>query len=341
MAVLTDEFTAEREAIDLGLRSAVDRLPAPASRVASYHFGWTDPEGAPIEGSSGKALRPLLTLLAAGAVASGDREAWRPAVPAAVAVELVHNFSLIHDDIIDRDTVRRHRATVWKVFGSTEALLVGDALHALAFEVLGEADPSRVAAGAGTLAATVRALIDGQLSDTRFERRERVGIAECTAMSEAKTASLMACATELGGLFGGGSAEQAAALRDFGFRLGLAFQHVDDLLGIWGDPEVTGKPAFSDLRLRKKSLPVTAALGSGRPEAAELTRLYAGTGPLDDAQVHRAAELVEACGGRRSSRESADVLTASAAARLESADLSAEAVAALHGLAATTVGRAC
>ncbi|THV43638.1 polyprenyl synthetase family protein [Glycomyces buryatensis] len=348
MTVLTDSYTAEREAIDAGLRTSVDRLPAAASRIASYHFGWTDEQGHESRASSGKALRPLLTLLAAKAVAgaaphadSADgAELWRPAVPAAVAVELIHNFSLVHDDIIDRDETRRHRPTVWKVFGSTDAILVGDALHALAFEVLAESGSESVAAGTGLLAGTVRALIEGQLADTRFEERDRVGIAECVAMAEAKTASLMGCATALGALFAGGTEVQVKALRDFGFRLGLAFQHVDDLLGIWGDPEVTGKAVFSDLRNRKKSLPVTAALGSGRPESAELARLYAGAGPLDEAQLVRAAELVETCGGRSASRESAESLTASAAVGLGAGGLLPEAVAELSGLAASTVGRA-
>src|SRR5690606_5057505 len=121
MTVLTDRYAAEREAIDVGLRSAVERLPAQAARVAAYHFGWTDAAGLPAAGGSGKAVRPLLTLLAAKAVAG----TWRPAVPAAVAVELVHNFSLVHDDIIDRDTMRRHRPAVWKVFGTTDAILIG------------------------------------------------------------------------------------------------------------------------------------------------------------------------------------------------------------------------
>ncbi|GAB3236105.1 family 2 encapsulin nanocompartment cargo protein polyprenyl transferase [Glycomyces halotolerans] len=357
MTVLTDVYTAEREAVDRGLRSAVDRLPAPAARIASYHFGWTDAEGAPNVGGSGKALRPLLTLLAAkavsgpGAIGRADAfgeprqrsadasEGWLAAVPAAVAVELVHNFSLIHDDIIDRDTVRRHRPTAWKTFGTTEALLVGDALHAMAFEVLAEAGGERSATAAGLLAATVRALIDGQMADTGFERRERVGIAECVAMSEAKTASLIGCATALGGIFGGGSPDQVAALRGFGYRLGLAFQHVDDLLGIWGDPASTGKPTYSDLRNRKKSLPVTAALGSGRPESAELVRLYGGTEPLDDKEVRRVAELVERCGGRRASEESAQVLAAAASSRLKAAGLSPTAVAELTELAESTVGR--
>ncbi|MCC3762375.1 polyprenyl synthetase family protein [Glycomyces sp. TRM65418] len=342
MTVLTDrhrasKYRAEREAIDDGLRAAAGRLPGPAARIAAYHFGWTDTAGEPVEANSGKALRPLLTLLAAKAI---DDEAWRQAVPAAVAVEMIHNFSLIHDDIIDRDSLRRHRPTAWKVYGVNDAILVGDALHALAFEIIAEAGGDRAAVGAGVLAQTVRSLIEGQLADTRFETRDRVELDECVAMSEAKTASLMGCATALGALFGGGTREQVDALRDFGFRLGLAFQHVDDLLGIWGDPAVTGKAVYSDLRNRKKSLPVTAALGSGHADAPELAELYNATGQLTEAELRRAADLVEACGGRHASRRSAETLTEAATGSLAAAGLRPEVVAELTGLAASTVDRA-
>ncbi|MDN3238830.1 polyprenyl synthetase family protein [Glycomyces tritici] len=337
MTVLTDH-TAAREAVDAGLRAAAARLPAPAARIAAYHFGWTDASGSPVQANSGKALRPLLTLLAAKAV--GGEDGWRQAVPAAVAVEMVHNFSLIHDDIIDRDSLRRHRPTAWKVYGVNDAILVGDALHALAFECLAEAGGDKVPAGTGLLAQTVRALIEGQLEDTRFETRERVELAECVAMSEAKTASLMGCATALGALFGGGTAQQVDALRDFGFRLGLAFQHVDDLLGIWGDPAVTGKAVYSDLRNRKKSLPVTAALGSGHPDAPELAAIYGATGQLTETELRRAADLVEACGGRQASRRSAEMLTEAATNSLNVEGLRPEAVEELTDLAASTVHRA-
>lgn len=337
MTVLTDH-TAAREAVDAGLRAAAARLPAPAARIAAYHFGWTDASGTPVEANSGKALRPLLTLLAAKAV--GGEEAWRQAVPAAVAVEMVHNFSLIHDDIIDRDSLRRHRPTAWKVYGVNDAILVGDALHALAFECLAEAGGDRVPAGTSLLAQTVRALIEGQLADTRFESRDQVELSECVAMSEAKTASLMGCATALGALFGGGTPQQVDALRDFGFRLGLAFQHVDDLLGIWGDPAVTGKAVYSDLRNRKKSLPVTAALGSGHPDAPELAAIYSATGQLTETELRRAADLVETCGGRQASRTSAETLTEAATNSLNVEGLRPEAVEELTELAASTVHRA-
>lgn len=325
MTVLSDRYSAEREAIDKGLKLAVDRLPGPAAKIAAYHFGWTHPDSG---GGSGKALRPLLTLLSAKSVA-GE---WSSVVPAAVAVELVHNFSLVHDDIIDRDGMRRHRPTVWKTFGTTDALLVGDAMHALAFEIISESAGEKANDGAALLAGTVRALIEGQLADELFESRDQVELSECVAMSEAKTASLMACSTALGALLAGGSSHQVQVLREFGFRLGLAFQHIDDLLGIWGDPDVTGKSRFSDLRSRKKSLPVTAALGATHPEATELSRLYASRDPLTENELLRVADLVESCGGRQASREAAESLTFSAASQLTSAGLDPETVTELTDL---------
>ncbi|RRR97332.1 polyprenyl synthetase family protein [Glycomyces terrestris] len=335
MTVLTDQFTEELISIDLHLRKAVYGLRNPAASIAAYHFGWEDADGELTEANSGKALRPLLTLLAAKTVA----EEWRAALPAAVAVELVHNFSLVHDDVIDRDEFRRHRPTVWKVFGANDAILVGDALHALAFETIAEADDAHAAAAARLLSRTVRTLIEGQFADIRFEGRTSIDLAECIAMSENKTASLMGCATALGALYGGGSQAHVDALWDFGFRLGTAFQHIDDLLGIWGDPEATGKSVYSDLRSRKKSLPVTAALRSGDPRAEELARLYHSDAPLDDAALDRAAELVEACGGRRYCRESAEALVEEAVASLRVRGLDAAAVADLGELAASTVSR--
>jgi geranylgeranyl diphosphate synthase type I len=335
MTVLTDQYTSELIAIDLHLREAVYRLRNPSASIAAYHFGWEDAEGELTEANSGKALRPLLTLLAAKTVT----EEWRTALPAAVSVELIHNFSLIHDDVIDRDEFRRHRPTVWKAFGANDAILVGDALHALAFELVAQADEARVAAATRLLAKTVRTLIEGQFDDIRFEDRTVIDLSECVAMSENKTASLMGCATAMGALYGGGTEAHFDALWNFGFRLGLAFQHIDDLLGIWGDPDATGKSVYSDLRSRKKSLPVTAALRSGRPDAKELAELYGSAAPLDEAALNRAAELVEACGGRRYCQESAESLVQEAVASLRVRGLDAAAVADLGELAASTVSR--
>jgi geranylgeranyl diphosphate synthase type I len=144
-----------------------------------------------------------------------------------------------------------------------------------------------------------------------------VDLVECEDMAANKTAALIGSACSLGALFGHAGPEQVGHLRAFGERLGLAFQHVDDLLGIWGKPKITGKSVFSDLRNRKKSLPVVAALTSGTPAGDELMKLYRRSVPPNENELRRAAELVDQAGGRTWSQAQADELTTQAIARLE------------------------
>lgn len=282
--------------MDPALRAAVDRLPESVGRIADYHFGWRDEHGTPIDGcgTSGKSIRPALVLLAAKAVGGTPEQA----LPAACAAELVHNFSLLHDDVMDRDLTRRHRPTSWTVFGSSAAILAGDALLTLAFHVLADAERSEVATGMRTLSPVLYDLVDGQCADIAFEERADVDLAECVRMATGKTGALLGGACSLGAVFGGGEPAQVDRLREFGGHVGLAFQFVDDLLGIWGDPDVTGKAVYSDLANRKKSLPVVAALTSGTPAGDELADLYFGDGELTGDDLVRAAALIESAGGR-------------------------------------------
>ncbi|HEX8007722.1 MAG TPA: family 2 encapsulin nanocompartment cargo protein polyprenyl transferase, partial [Trebonia sp.] len=300
------------------LGPAVDRLPPPMRHITGYHLGWWDAHGAPAEADSGKAVRPTLTLLAAEAV-DGDVAA---AVPAAVAVELVHNFSLLHDDVMDGDATRRHRPTAWSAFGVSQAILAGDAVLALAFDVLASSGHPLAREGVSALGATVQELLNGQSFDVEFEDRAEVELAECLSMASGKTGALMACACALGGLFGGGTAAQVEHLRAFGDRLGLAFQLADDLLGIWGDPKVTGKPVHSDLANRKKSLPVVAALTSGTAAGRELAAIYRRDDVLSEEELTLAADLIEDAGGRGWSQSTADSLLAEALTHLSEAGLS-------------------
>ena len=283
-----------RRLLDPALREAVESLPGPARDIAAFHFGWRDERGGPAAGAGGKAIRPALTLLAAEAV-GGTAAA---ALPAAVAVELAHNFSLLHDDVMDGDLTRRHRPTAWTVFGANAAILTGDALLAAAFETLADEPAPVVGRAVRTLGRAVLDLVAGQSADLAFEERADVTLDECLTMASRKTGALLGAACALGAACGGGTTAQGDRLRDFGDRLGLAFQLVDDLLGIWGDPEVTGKPIHSDLHNRKKSLPVVAALTSGTRAGDELAALYLGTEPLGAADASRAAGLVDAAGGR-------------------------------------------
>ncbi len=295
-----------RDLVEPALRAAIDTLDDPARHIAGYHLGWWDEHGRPTD-LRGKALRPALTLLSAEAVGG----AAAAAVPAAAAIELVHNFSLLHDDIMDGDSVRRHRRTAWHVFGNGPALLAGDMLLMLGVELLASAGgPARV------LTRAILDLLAGQNTDLAFERRTDVSPAECEAMAVAKTAALLRCSCSLGASAGGAPGDQAARFGRFGELVGLAFQHADDLLGIWGDPATTGKPAHSDLVNRKKSLPVVAALTAGGPAACELAAWYSADDDLDPAD---AAALVEAAGGRRRSQEQIDDLLGRALAILRDA----------------------
>ncbi|HEY0452876.1 family 2 encapsulin nanocompartment cargo protein polyprenyl transferase [Actinophytocola sp.] len=305
-----------RALVDPALRAAVDTLPASMRRVAGYHLGWWDEHGGPTSAPPGKALRPALVLLSAAAAGGSPRES----VPAAVAVELVHNFSLLHDDVMDGDETRRHRPTAWRLFGIGAAILAGDALLTLALDVLATSGHPASGRGMRMLAAAVQDLVEGQSADMSFERRNTVELVECEGMAANKTAALIGCACALGALFGGADAARVQRLRTFGEHLGLAFQHVDDLLGIWGDPSVTGKPVFSDLRSRKKSLPVVSALASDTAAGRELAALYRGAAPLAGDDLVRAAALVEAAGGRAWSKATADDLLVRALHQLDTVD---------------------
>lgn len=306
----SEVLDASRRQVEPALRAAVDTLPGPVRHIAGYHMGWWEPDGRPAHADRGKAIRPTLTLVAAASV-GGSADA---AVPAAVAVELVHNFSLLHDDVMDRDRTRRHRPTAWAIFGASPAILVGDALLTLAMDVLAGSPGGR--SGVRRLSGAVQELVDGQVADLDFEQRADVGVPECVHMAEGKTGALLGAACALGAAAGGGSAARVQELERFGRDIGLAFQFVDDLLGIWGDPATTGKPVCNDLRCRKKSLPVVAALRSGTPAGRELDQMYHRKQQFSEAELGHVAGLVEHAGGRAWSEERAAALLAAALGRL-------------------------
>lgn len=284
-----------RDAVDPQLRAAVETLPGAIRRVAMYHFGWLDADGTPAAGRAGKAIRPALVLAAARAV-GGDPYA---AMRAAVAVELAHNFTLLHDDVIDEDTTRRHRPTAWAVFGVPDAVITGDAMFSLALCLLTDDPHPASPHAAGRLSTCVIELCAGQQADCGLEDRgpDDVTLDECLAMAMAKTGALLGCACALGALYGGADGRAVRAMDGFGREAGLAFQLIDDLIGIWGDTARTGKPVGADLTAHKKSLPVVAALTSGTPAAAELAALYRGA-MNTPGEVRSAADAVERAGGR-------------------------------------------
>ncbi|MFY1694314.1 polyprenyl synthetase family protein [Solwaraspora sp. WMMA2101] len=315
-----------RSLLEPPLRHAVRRLATPVRTVAEYHFGWCDAAGDPTDAGWGKGLRGGLTLAAADAVGGSAASA----VPAAVAVELVHNFTLLHDDVMDHDQVRRGRPTAGAAFGDAQAILAGDALLALALDTV----RGRPAATAEVCRALLD-LVSGQSADVAFESRTTVGLDACLTMAAGKTAALIAAACALGALSADADADadRVDGLRGYGHHLGMAFQLTDDLLGIWGDPAVTGKPVDADLRRRKKSLPVVYALTSGTAAGAELASLYAIPGASTDTQVRRATQLVEQAGGRDWARQEADRHRLDALACLAAARPGRDGAAVLAGFA--------
>ncbi|MEV5145690.1 polyprenyl synthetase family protein [Streptomyces sp. NPDC052727] len=321
-----------RELVRPELRNAVGRLHPWVAEMAAYSFGWCEVGGAPATAPGGKGVRQALAVLGAEAAGADGRAG----VPAAVAVELVHAFSLLHDDIMDGDATRRRRPAVWQAYGTGPAVLAGDALFALAVGTLA-ATPE----GAGAvrlLSAALADLVRGQADDLLFATRpwtgpERVTPEEYRAMAEGKTGALLGCAAALGATLGGAPPDTADALDRAGRHLGVAFQLVDDVLGIWGDPAVTGKPVGGDLRERKKTFPVLAALGS--PAARRLPALL---GSAEYAE--EAAALIEAAGGRTAALAEARVHTAAARELLTTAPLAAGAAGELTELLESLVGRA-
>ncbi|MEU6084689.1 polyprenyl synthetase family protein [Streptomyces sp. NPDC047108] len=279
------------------LARAVEQLHPWVGEMASYSFGWCEPGGAPADHPGGKGIRQALAVLGAEAAGAPGQAG----VDAAVAVELVHTFSLLHDDIMDGDATRRRRPTVWKAYGTGPAVLAGDALYALAVETLavsgGGPDAIRMLSGA------LGDLVSGQADDLLFAARpwtgpERVRPEEYRTMAEHKTGALLGCAAALGALSGGAPPETVTALERAGRHLGIAFQVVDDVLGIWGDPSVTGKPVHGDLRERKKTLPVLAALDAPGPVARRLAAFLESAEAVDDAAAAHAAVLIDEAGGR-------------------------------------------
>lgn len=326
--------TVEPRSLTLAaLKDVISRLPVSLRHLAEYQFGWRDETGRATEGSPGKLVRSTLTLLCARAAGGGPRVA----LPAAVAVELVHNFSVLHDDVMDRDAVRRHRPTVWSAFGTAQAVLLADALLALAFRTVADLDR----ASATSLGDALLDMVEGQARDLAFEGESIDTVSGGLATAAGKTGSLLRCACRLGALSAGADGPRASAFGEFGEHLGLAFQLTDDLLGIWGDPQATGKPADSDLRSRKRTLPVLAALTSGNAAAERLAHLYAQGPDLLSPSGERSelAGLIEDAGGRTWAERRSRQAFLDAMAALERAQPDRDAAADLLALAESLTHR--
>jgi geranylgeranyl diphosphate synthase, type I len=293
--------------IDGWIRPYVERPESPAARfyqMMAYHHGWVAADGTPLDppARTGKRVRPILAILTCEAFGGTPDDARGPAA----ALELIHNFSLVHDDIQDVSDQRHNRDTVWKLWGPAQGINVGDGLYALAQVALAEgaAGHPRIGGGLLRLNRTCVRLVEGQYLDLALESAADATFEQYEQMVARKTAALIECSAALGAWAAGASDELIEAAGRFGFELGIAFQFQDDLLGVWGDPRVTGKPARDDVRSRKKALPMMLALqmaaDAARDEILEVLR--APQAP-DDGAVDRVVTLMEQIGVREQAAE--------------------------------------
>ncbi len=316
--------------IEIELQRQVARLDQPRTQpfhaMLTYHMGWTG-EGAGPE-AAGKRIRPLMVLLTTAACGAD----WRPSLPAAAAVELVHNFSLVHDDIQDNSPKRRGRPTAWVRWGAPMAINVGDALFVLSnqamLDLLTSHSAVTVARAASILHDTCLDLTRGQFLDMSYEERQDLTVDDYWPMVGGKTAALLSACCHIGALLGGADEAKQEAYRSFGYELGLAFQVQDDILGIWGDEALTGKSAASDLVEGKNSLPVLYGLSQNGKFAARWKQ-----GPIQHEEVKLVAQWLVDEGGYDHTQNEAERWTARAIQNLEAAQPMGEAGRTLTGLA--------
>ncbi|GGZ60854.1 polyprenyl synthetase family protein [Streptomyces bluensis] len=291
-----------REATLPALREVVEGLPPQLARIGAYHLGWREPDGTPTGLHAGKMMRAALTLLSARAFGGSTATA----VPGAVAVELVHNFSLLHDDLMDADELRRGRPAAWVAFGSGPAVLTGDALLSQALCVVAAADDTPAHRAAEALANAVDTIIRGQAADLSLNRFhvDRVSTEDYLAAC-AKTTGLLCGCVEVGASLAGAPVAGVRALRAAAWNLGVAWQMADDIESIWGTAADSGKPPFGDLRQQKRTYPVIAALRSGTPAGVRLAaRLACERAPVE-ADLPVLADLIDQAGGREEAQRAA------------------------------------
>ncbi|MGC9400299.1 MAG: polyprenyl synthetase family protein [Anaerolineae bacterium] len=333
-----DPFSRYLTALETTMRRATAPKPESPSLLYGmlhYHLGWVDTEFNPVHSNAGKRLRPVFLLLVCEAQ-GGD---WRQALPAAAAVELLHNFSLIHDDIEDQDPLRRGRATLWSLWGEAQAINAGDTLFSLAYRALHQLQethlaPHQILRIHTRFTETTVQLTEGQCMDIAFEKDNDVDEATYLRMVKGKTAALAGLACEVGGLIADAPAERVAALRDFGYHVGMSFQMQDDLLGLWGDPARTGKPVGSDLRQHKKTLPILHGLAHSSTLRTLLQKPQ-----LDEEDIGKAQEILETVGSRAYTERRARAYHQKALEALERSQGVGEAQQALYDLTQRLLNR--
>ncbi|GHH63253.1 geranylgeranyl diphosphate synthase type I [Streptomyces umbrinus] len=299
---VTETLAECRAATVPALRTVVEALHPRLARISAYHLGWCRPDGTPADGHAGKMLRAALAMLAARAFGASTASA----VPGAVAVELVHNFSLLHDDLMDADELRRGRSTAWVVFGRGPAVLAGDALLSQALRVVTEVRGTAGQPATEVMTSAVNAIIQGQAADLELDGLPVDEVDTDDYLTAcAKTSGLLGGCLEVGAVLAHAPAPAARMLRSAAWDLGVAWQIADDIESLWGDPAASGKDSYGDLRSGKRTYPVIAALRSETAAGSRLAaRLSATETPAED-ELAALAGLVEEAGGRAAAERAA------------------------------------
>ena len=318
---LPESFTSYRDTVRVELEKVIDSYPSVLCNMLRYHMGWQDEHGHPCSRESGKFIRSTLCLLSCQA-AGGDTS---QVMPAAAAVELIHNFSLIHDDIEDASYERHHRPTVWKLWGQSQAINAGDAMFTLAYLALLRlkeqgVDDAKIAGSTKMLSTACLELCEGQYLDMEYESRLDTTIEDYLDMAAKKTAALLAVSTSLGAYLGGEDSKLVDFFHLFGKELGIAYQICDDILGIWGMEESTGK-SVSDISQRKKTLPVIYGLQNSEGEARKrLDKLYSQKS-IEGEDINEVMKILDQLSARDFAENLAEQYYYKALAQLEASQL--------------------
>ncbi|MDH4067698.1 MAG: polyprenyl synthetase family protein [Dehalococcoidia bacterium] len=326
---LPSSFASYRDTVIVESKKIIDSCPPALGNILRYHMGWRDEHGHFCRKESGKFIRSILCLLSCRAV-GGDTS---QAIPAAAAIELMHNFSLIHDDIEDTSYERHHRPTVWKLWGESQAINAGDAMFALAYSGLLRLKEKGIAAGdivncIKMLSEACLELCEGQYLDVEYENRLDVTVEDYLDMAAKKTAALFAVATSLGAYLGNEDSKLVASFRSFGGELGMVFQIHDDILGIWGAEESVGKSA-GDVCQRKKTLPVAYGLQNSKGTARKRLRKRYSQESIEGEDIKEVTKILDDLGARNYAENLAEQYYYRALAHLEASCLDTSSVAPL------------
>ena len=323
---LPQMFQRYRANISRSLRDSLSQQHSDVYDMLRYYMGWVDENGRPHEAMEGKALRPTLCLFACEAVGG----ALEMAMPSAVALEFIHNFSLIHDDIQDRDEIRHNRKTLWAVWGDPKALVAGNVLRVVADECLHQLldsglDYDRALAAGMLLTEAYLEMIEGQYLDLQFEGRHDISMSDYLNMISRKTGALIRCSLNLGAVVGAQEQGVGDAFKESGRAMGYVFQIIDDVLGVWGDEETTGKPVGADIRRKKNSYPVVYTMGRANDKDQKMLNEIYEKDELDDSDVDSVLAVMDRLDVKNQAQQEAEKYANVALESLAPVELSREA----------------